>query len=121
MSTINGKQESPTILVDDDPPSAQRDLDLPDEIGAIEPIDPTWARHLREEKEWLGHPENIETYSGKVVALFNGKVWGSGPDQLSALRAVRTEVARLVGEPGLPAPYELRYLVVTAWKSNKDQ
>jgi CheY-like chemotaxis protein len=99
-----------------------RDLpNRPAGLGTIELIDPTWARHLREEKEWLGIPENLDTYAGKVVALFNGKVWGSGTDQLSTLRAVRAEVARLVGEPGLPAPYELMYLVIPDWKSNKDQ
>ncbi len=99
-----------------------RDIPVrPAKLGDTEPIDPTWARQLSEEKEWFGHPENLETYAGKVVALFEGKVWGSGPNQLAALRAVRAEVARHAGEPGLPASFELRYLVIPAWTPIKEK
>ena len=92
-------------------------LDRPEDPDVLEPIDPTWARQLREENEWMGNPENLETYAGKVVALFNGEVWASGADQRSALMAVRARVAGHAGEPGFPAPYELRYLVIPDWKA----
>ena len=89
--------------------------DRPEDLDVLEPIDPIWARQLREEHEWLGNPENLETYSGTVVALFNGEVWASGSDQRSALRAVRARVAEHASEPGVPAPYELHYLVIPDW------
>ena len=108
-------------MVVDDHPSTLPPFGLPDEISAIEPIDPTWARHLREEKEWLGQPQNLETYAGKVVALFNGKLWCDGPNQLSTLQAAKEKIRELAGEPGLPAPYELLYLVIPNWKAYNDQ
>ncbi len=99
---------------------AQLKRDLPRRpvgMGVPQPIDPRSARKLREEREWLGHPENIEAYAGEVVALFNGVVWCHGPDHLSTFQAVRTKINRHAGEPGLPGLHDLLYLVIPDWKN----
>ena len=80
------------------------------------PIDPGWARQLREEREWLSHPENLDTYAGQVIAVYNGEVWGHGPDHQIALGAVRARIDRHADEPGLPALRDMNIIILDDWR-----
>ena len=80
------------------------------------PIDPAWARQLREKREWLSHPENLETYVGEVIAVYDGEVWGHGLDHKIALDAVRARIDRHAGEPGLPMLHEMTIIILDDWR-----
>ena len=79
-------------------------------------IDPAWARQIREKREWLSHPENLETYAGEVIAVYEGEVWGHGLDHQIALDAVRARIDRPAGEPGLPMLHEMTIIILDDWR-----
>ena len=80
------------------------------------PIDPAWARQIREKREWLSHPENLDTYAGQVIAVYKGEVWGHGPDHQIALGAVRARIDRHAGDPGLPMLHEMTIIILDDWR-----
>jgi hypothetical protein len=80
-------------------------MTTPARPGPLEPVPPEVLRQARERDAWLGDPNNLEAYSGQVVAVHQGRVWGHGPDHAAAIETAEAALSARAGEPDLP-PYE---------------
>src|ERR1700722_6083431 len=80
-------------------------------LGPIMPTPPELLRQFREEQEWLSKRENLEKYSGEVVAIWGSVVWGHGPDHATAVRSAAKAIAESSAD-AKPTPDELAYLVI---------
>jgi hypothetical protein len=81
-------------------------------LGPPQPADPEMLRQLQERHDFFSKRENLERYPDKIVAVYQGRVWGCGDDHMEAIRSAAAELERCAGQPGTPTPRQLVYLVI---------
>ena len=80
--------------------------------GVVEPASEEQLRQLHEHDWCLRQPEILRKFAGKVVAVYNERVWGHGPDHGTAIDSAEAALREAKNEDEAPSPDELTYIVV---------